>query len=518
MSEKSRTERSIINTGTAVVELIIYNVLSFICRTVFIARLGKTYLGFSGLFSDILTLLSLAEMGFGTAIVFFMYKPAAEKDDRKVAALLGLYRKIYTGLGLGMTAVGLCLIPLLPYLIRDIPNLPELPLIYVLYLLNTTSSYFFVYKKSLLIVDQRNDVVSIISIISNLLMNVCQIVGLLLLKSYILYLVVQLLSTVIGNLMISIYVDRHYPFLKIYKKAGVDRKTRDAIVRNVKALFASKLSSALVTSTDNLLISKFVSTVVLGLYSNYTLFTTMLRTVLTRLFDAITGSVGNLTATEKPEKIYATFRKVWFVNFWLVGFSCSCIYILINPFIRIWLGESFLLEGNVTFIISLNLYMRLMRNTFLTFTDTYGLFVELKPKCIAEAVINLVVSLFFVLPCHMGIYGVLLGTFVSNITTNFWYEPYLIYVKKFGVPWLVFLRTFVGYTMTAGVGIIAVKALAHFTCVFGRVPNFILMMAECLVVINAVYALFYGRTEEMRFFRETLRRYLTARGHSEGKN
>ena len=290
MSEKSRTERSIINTGTAVVELIIYNVLSFICRTVFIARLGKTYLGFSGLFSDILTLLSLAEMGFGTAIVFFMYKPAAEKDDRKVAALLGLYRKIYTGLGLGMTAVGLCLIPLLPYLIRDIPNLPELPLIYVLYLLNTTSSYFFVYKKSLLIVDQRNDVVSIISIISNLLMNVCQIVGLLLLKSYILYLVVQLLSTVIGNLMISIYVDRHYPFLKIYKKAGVDRKTRDAIVRNVKALFASKLSSALVTSTDNLLISKFVSTVVLGLYSNYTLFTTMLRTVLTRLFDAITGS------------------------------------------------------------------------------------------------------------------------------------------------------------------------------------------------------------------------------------
>ena len=126
--------------------------MSFVCRTVFIYSLGKTYLGFNGLFSDILSLLSLAELGVGTAILYSMYKPAAQGDHKKVAALLNLYKRVYNSIGIVITAVGLCLTPFLKYLISDVPDMREVPIIYILYLLNTTASYFFVYKKSILII------------------------------------------------------------------------------------------------------------------------------------------------------------------------------------------------------------------------------------------------------------------------------------------------------------------------------------------------------------------------------
>ena len=273
--ESSRTSKSIRNTIVALCEQGVYNIMSFLCRTVFIYTLGKTYLGFSGLFSDILTLLSLAELGVGTAILYSMYKPAATGDHRRVAALLNLYKKVYNTIGILITIIGLCLTPFWGFLISDIPDMPEIPIIYLLYLLNTTASYFFVYKKSILITDQKSYISSLIYISTTTAQNILQIVFLLLTHNFIVYLIIQVVCTMANNIAISIYVDRHYSYLKEYKNEQLDKESKVAIYNNVKAMFVSKLSSAVVTSTDNLLISKFVSTIVLGLYSNYTLFTTM---------------------------------------------------------------------------------------------------------------------------------------------------------------------------------------------------------------------------------------------------
>ncbi len=497
--EPNRMQKSIRNTVAAIVEQIVFNVLSFICRSIFIQTLGKTYLGFSSLFSDILTLLSLTELGMGNAIIYSMYKPAADKDYSRLTALLNLYKKVYTVLGIALSLIGLALIPFLKYIISDIPELPELPLIYVLYLFNSTGSYFFIYKKSILIVDQRNDVVSVVSIIANSLKSILQIVILLCYKDFILYLIIQLMATIGNNIAISLYVDRCYRYLRTYKNQRIDDRTKRTIFTNVKAMFVSKLSSAVVTSTDNLLISKFVSTVLLGYYSNYTLFVTMIRTVVSKIFEAITGSVGNLVATEKPEKVYEVFKKIWFVNFWIVSFCCASLFILVNPFIQLWIGESYLLNILIVFIICLNLYMRLMRNTFITFTDTYGMFVELRIKSFCEAIINLVVSLILVGPCKLGIFGILLGTLISNISTNFWYEPYLLFVKKFHVSWFCYLGLYGKYliAMIIPTGIILVISDLIFNTIDWL--SFGIQILLCCIVINMLYLLFFYRTAEFQY-------------------
>ena len=504
MKGNSRADKSIKNTIVALAEQGIYTVMSFMCRTVFIYSLGKTYLGFNGLFSDILSLLSLAELGVGTAILYSMYKPAAQGEHKKVAALLNLYKKVYNSIGVVITVVGLCLTPFLKYLISDVPDMREVPIIYILYLLNTTASYFFVYKKSILITDQKNYVASLTYICTTTIQNILQIIFLLLTNNFIVYLLIQIISTLTSNIIISAYVDKHYLYLKKYKDEQLSKEDKQVIYGNVKAMFVSKISSAVVTSTDNLLISKFVSTIVLGLYSNYTLFTTIVRTVLSKIFEALTGSVGNLVATESGTKVYKIFRKVWFVNFWLVSFASAGLFVLVNPFISLWIGDSYLLEKKVVFIICLNLYMRFIRNTFLTFIDTYGLFKQVKPKCIAEAFINLTVSLLMVGPLKMGIYGVLLGTFISNITTNFWYEPYLLF-KKFNVRLRQYFMLFAEYFSLTIISAGVMSWICNDLISISGWAGFIVKVIVTCLGINIFYIAVFIKTDEFKYFWEILK-------------
>lgn len=503
-AENSRAEKSIKNTIIALGEQGLYTIMSFLCRTVFIYTLGKTYLGFNGLFSDILSLLSLAELGVGTAILYSMYKPSAQGNYRQVAALLNLYRRVYNCIGIIITVFGLALTPFLKYLISDIPNMSEVPFIYILYLLNTTASYFFIYKKSILVIEQKNYIVSLIYIGTTTIQNILQIVFLLLTHNFIIYLIIQIVSTLTSNIIISFYVDKHYPFLKQYKDEQLKKEDKIEIYNNVKAMFVSKISSAVVTSTDNLLISKFVSTIVLGLYSNYILFTTIVRTVLSKIFEALTGSVGNLVAVESEEKVYYIFRRIWFVNFWLVSFATSGLFVLVNPFISLWIGESYLLETKVVLIICLNLYMRFIRNTFLTFIDTYGLFNQIKLKCIAEAIINFTVSLFMVGPLKMGIYGVLLGTFVSNISTNFWYEPYILF-KKFGVKMREYFILFGEYLSLTVISAGAMFLVCNRWITFSGWYGFGVKIIVTCICINLFYMIVFRKTDEFQYFFKILK-------------
>lgn len=500
MAEESRTTKSIRNMLLAFSEQLVYSVMTFACRTVFIYTLGKNYLGFNGIFTDILTFLSLAELGVGTSIIYSMYQPAARHDYRMVAALLNLYKKIYHIIGTVVFIIGLCLTPFLEFFISDMPDIPELPVIYLLYLLNTTISYFFIYKKSILITDQKNYIASIIYVITVFIQNLLQIIFLLFTHNYIIYLIIHVCCTIGNNTAVSLYVDRHYSYLRQYRNEKIDSESKRKIYTNVKAMFVSKISSAVVSSTDSLLISKFVSTIILGMYSNYTLFVTMLRSVVGKFFEALTGSVGNMIAIESHDKTYDTFRKIWFVNYWIISFSCAVLFSLVNLFIELWAGEEYLLEQKVVFVICLNLYMRLIRNTFLTFLDTYGLFVELKIKSIAEAGINLAVSLIFVLFLDMGIYGVLLGTFVSNITTNFWYEPYLLFKKKFKINMYVYFKLFLKYFLVMSVSSAVFYYICNCIFTVNNWATFIVKGLICCIGINLFYICVYFRTKEFRYF------------------
>lgn len=496
----SRVYNSVKNVSISLIEQIISTLTLFLTRTVFIYCLGKTYLGLSGLFSDVLTLLSLADLGFGTAIIYSMYKPMANKNFREINALLLLYKKIYYIVGSLMTIIGLALTPYLRYIISDMPTIPEINLIYILYLLNTTTSYFFSYKKCLLMVDQKAYIISLIQLIINLLQNSLQIIMLLLFRNFLLYLCIQIGCTLLNNVVQALIVNKKYAFILTCKKEKLSKTKKKEIIKNVSSMFLSKVSSVIVTSTDNILISKYVSTIMLGLYSNYVLFVNLIRMVFTRIFEGITGSLGNLLAIESKQKAAAVFKRVWFANFWLISFCSITLYIVINPFIKIWLGESFLLDNKVVVLICFNMYMRFIRNTQLSYIDTYGLYWNIRWKAIMEAVINLTASLFFLKVLKLGIIGVLLGTAVSNFMTNFWYEPYVVFkycLKESVVLYFVTFIKYISITIIVAFGFQAITSKIIFD---SKLVVFVIDFFICIIGINLIYILIFKNTDEFKYY------------------
>ena len=500
----SRAFNSMRNTTYAFASQGIVSIMAFITRTIFIYALGNTYLGLSGLFGDILTFLSLAELGVGTAIIYSMYKPLANDDKKMVSALVNLYGKIYFYMGIIVTTIGLSLTPFLSFFISDMPDIPELNLIYILYLLNTSLSYFFIYKKSMLIATQNSHIISIIQASVVLIQNILQITFLLIFKSFIIYLIIQIVCVLLNNICISIYVDRKYEYLKEYKKERVNKETKREILKNVSAMFLNKISSVIVTSTDNILISKFVSTIVLGYYSNYILFTNLVRQIFSKIFESITGGIGNLVSTESKEKSYETFEKIFFANFWIIAFISTMLFIMVNPFIELWLGKTYLLSMSIVFLICFNLYMRFIRDTSLTFIETCGLFWSIKWKCIFEAVINLISSILYLKYFKLGIAGVLLGTLTSNLLTNFWYEPYIIYKNKFNVSVKNYYIKFLRYTIVA----LVAGGIAYLGCRINLTGNRIIEFGVDLIlasiVINFIYFCCFFKTAEFKYFKNII--------------
>lgn len=276
----------------------------------------------------------------------------------------------------------------------------------------------------------------------------------------------------------------------------------------------TKISSVVVTSTDNILISKYISTVYLGIYSNYTLFVSMIRTIITKAFEGLTGSVGNLATCEDHEKSYKVYSNAYFINFWIVGFCVSMLYLLVDSFIKVWIGDSYILEWGTVALIAFNLYFRLMRNTNLVFIETYGLFRQMRVKSISEAAINLVASLFLLLALDMGIYGILLGTLISNFLTNFWWEPYVIYKDCFNKKsYRFYLRT--GIYTAVFIGTIALNLfIFKYITVGSNILSFIIKLFISLIDINLIYYITLRKMDEFKEFKRIMSGFI---GRMKGK-
>lgn len=418
--------------------------MGLVVRTFFIRCLSAEYLGVNGLFSNILTVLSLAEMGVGSAITYSMYKPIATGDEQKIAQLLNLYRTAYRVIGSVIAVLGICIIPFLGSIIKDAPEIENLTLIYLLFLGNTVASYFFAYKRSVLNADQMARIINYFTLFFQTIRNVLQIVVLILFKNFILYLLVQIICTILENIAISIYVDKRYPFLKQYKEQHVDESEKKTIFNNIKALFIYKIGGVALDGTDNIIISAFDGVIKVGLLSNYGLITGSLQAFLDRIASGLTGSVGNYIAKENEDNHERLLENITFVYFILYGaVFVGCMGVL-QPFIALWAGESYLLSYIIVFVHCINIYIYGMMNSVWTFRSTMGLFTHGKWRPLASAVINIIVSIF--LANRIGLLGVLLGTTITRVLTNVWFDPYIVYkygLKKnpllFYIKWMEYL-------------------------------------------------------------------------------
>lgn len=497
MNQNSRTSNVMRNIIGGVGGQIFTSILSFVCRTFFITYLGVTYLGVNGLFANILSLLSLAELGIGPAIVFSMYKPIKDNDEIHVAKLMNFYKKAYRLIALIVLLLGLALIPFLPYLIKDTSGIENLTLIYVLILANTSVSYLFAYKGSMLNADQKAYVCVIFRNIFAVVQNVAQILILIWTGSFLLYLVIQIITTFLANVVQAIYVDKKYPFLVTHKKERIDKLEQKGIMKNVKGMMLHKVGGFVLNSTDNLIISKFVGIIAVGIYSNYLMIINMIKTYVSQVTGSTSASVGNLIASESTEKSYKVFNSMFFVYAWIYAFCFVCFYVIFQPFISLWLGGEYLLDELTLFIVLLNFLLVGMQECINTFTNATGLFWDTRFKPIFECLINIVVSIL--LAHFIGLPGVFIGTFASFILT-FWINPRVVFKKQFKKSVVrYFLRFFLYVMLAVGVGI-GLNYVCGLFAVENLLINVLIRLGLCILVPNLLWVILFFKTEEFRYF------------------
>lgn len=502
----SRSEKSIKNVMVALVSQGVGLLISFIARIVFIRTLGAEYLGLNGLFSNILTILSLAELGVGEAITFCLYKPLAQYDRSKCKMLMQFYKKIYIIIGIIILVLGISITPILPFFIKKMPDIKNINIIYILFVINTASSYFISYKRNLIIADQNRYIATIYRYTFYFLLNVLQIIYLLLAKEYIGFLIMQILNTIVENIFVSKKADKMYPYLNENEKIQLDEETKNEISKNTKAMMMHKLAGVVVSSTDNILLSKYISLTAVGVYSNYYMIINALTIIYNQIYNSILASVGNLCVNADKAKKNIVFKKLDFLTFWLYCFSSICLLCLINSFIEVWIGNKYLLSLDVVIIIVINFYINGMRKSILTFREATGLFYKDRWKGIIESIVNLIVSIILVK--MYGMFGIFLGTAISTITVCCWIEPFVLFKYGFNLKLKDYFKDYFKYLLIT----LSLGTIMYYICSLiilpSKILNLIIKLIICFVLTNIIMYIIFKNNENFKFYVELITNYL----------
>lgn len=494
-----RTKNSLINVTVSLLSQFIILIIAFPARMVFIKILGIEYLGINGLFTNIISILSIAELGIGSAITFSLYKPISDDNEIEISGIMNLYAKIYKSIGTIVFLLGLMLIPFLNIIVGDNNNVSNLIVIYLLFLSNSSISYFLSYKRSIIIAYEKSYIINIIHSLVLIGLNIIQVVILFLTKSYIFYLVIQLVLNFSENIIISMIADKKFSFLttKENKRNIIVPEVKKNIVTNIRALVIHKLGSITVLGTDNIIISVFVGLKWVGLYSNYLLIVNAINSFINQIFSSITASVGNLNVTTNVRKRYEIFSHILFINFWIVSFCTITLYVLLNPFIGIWLGNEFAMNNGIVLCIVINFYITGMRQTVLTFKSASGLFWQDRYKPLIESIINIVLSI--ILAKKIGISGVLLGTIISALSTSVWIEPFVVFKYGFNLSLKLYFKKYFNYTFIMIISLIVTTILTNLINSTAFI-TFILKMILCVLIPNAIFFIFFKNTQEFKYF------------------
>jgi len=428
----SRSVKSFRNASLGVLAQLATILLAFGVRTAFIATLGIEYLGVNGLFTNVLTVLSLAEAGFGSAVTYRLYKPLAEGDTARVSALIAFHARVYRTIGLVVAGAGLLVVPFLGHLIREDTAVEGITAIYLLFLLNSVSSYFFAHKWAILIADQRSYLISGYEVAFSAARAAMQVLVLMLTANFLLYLVVQQLFALAEYAFIARQANRTYPFLLTRPSPGLPREEVASIWADVRATAVYRVSAAALDGTDAIIISAFVGLVWVGKYSNYSMIIAALALITAALTSALTASVGNFTVQAANPEQDRLLRMLTFGHFVVHGLAAVSIWALVNPFIEWWVGAEYLLSDLTALVIAVNWFIVGMLQPVWMFRSTLGLFRHGRWRPVASAVLNIIVSI--VLAGPMGVFGVLLGTTITRLATNAWFDPLVVYRHGLGLP------------------------------------------------------------------------------------
>ena len=501
MAQHSRTEYSIINIMTSFGGYVLNILLSFVCRIVFVHQLNAEYLGINGLFS-ILSMLSLAELGISTAMIYALYKPVAENDHKKIASYMRVYETSYRVIGAVIAISGLTLTPFLNLLVKSPPDIPEsLTTLYLIYLFSTVSSYFYSYRSSILIAHQENYIVLAISYGVVIVQNLAQILALILWKDYMMYLILQVIFVLLTNVLISTVAKKRYPYITDKNAEKLSKAERKSLLRNVKALTVTKLSGILVNNTDNIVITYFNGLITTGVVSNYSLITNTITSLANQIFTSLSASLGNLNAVSEDEHKYEVFKALNLANFWLYGWAAIGMVCLSNDVVELFFGEPYVMELWVPIILAINFYMLGMQCVVGLYKSTMGLFRYGQYVLLFTAVLNLIGDIL--LGQLWGVFGIFLATAIARALTNTWYEPFVVFKHGFHRKFTPYI---VRYLLYAGL-LVGMGTVCWILCKLISFPLIFRIIVKCLICIilpNVAFLLIFRNQPEFQYLRGTV--------------
>jgi O-antigen/teichoic acid export membrane protein len=501
MNEKSRTRNSVSNAAFAIINKIVSMVTAFANRTIFIYVLGDAILGLNSLFTTILTVLSLSELGISSAITFHMYKPIKENDTEKLKEISALYKRCYFIIGTVMFVVGLCLIPILKYIV-NFPDTIGLNIdvyfVYVLTLFRTVVSYWFCgYSQSIIEANQKQRIISQYTVVANIVTTVLLAVGLYFTRNYYTYLCIVIIMEIARNIFLYGYSRTRYSYITDNKGVKVSKELKRSVFKDVYSIFLFKVTATIGQSIDNILISLFLGTLIVGYYGNYVTISVYAVSMVTLVIKSFAGSVGNLVASGDKKHSEKVFLEIDFLNFVLMSVVTIGIYQLSLPFIRFWLhDEKYVIsQWNIALLCANNYIISAFEGIYV-FRNALGLFRYGKYNFLLCGISNLCLSI--ILGRTMGLTGILLATFISYFVISTFPFPYYLYRKGFGMSPK---RYNIEYCLRM-ILLVGIAVLNKFLCSpFDDNYSFISLLVQGVISIGTtlvVIGVVYCRTERVQ--------------------
>lgn len=480
--------------------------IPFVCKAAIIRIFGINYLGLNSLFTSIITTLNLAELGFSSAVVFFMYKEIAEENGEKICALLNYYKHVYRIIGTVVLTLGLALLPFLKYLIKkDIPADINIYVIYLLTLSATVLSYFlYAYKSSILTAFQRESILYKIRAAVLFAESLAQIAAIFVLKNYYAYMAVSVLAAAANNLLANRYVRTYYPQYDPHGK--LSRDERRAIGEKIKGLIYYKIGGVIVSSADSIVISAFLGLTVSGIYGNYYYVITLLFGLLAVYYTSFRAGLGNSFVTETVEKNYQTFKELQFMQSWLIGFCTVCLFCLYQDFIAVYAGKANMLETGIMACMCLYFYTWKIQDVVHVFKEACGYWTKDRFRPLIGALVNLCLNVLTVR--YIGLYGVVLSTVFAAVTIDLLWAPKAIFEEYFAKGRKVYYLLLLGCVVDLLCMGVPAYLLTSFVNTGSNVLNFFIKAAICFIVSNAVFVLKNHKKPEFDALAARIKRFL----------
>ncbi|MDO4622196.1 MAG: hypothetical protein Q4B22_04510 [Eubacteriales bacterium] len=509
----TRTENTKRNIIVGEIDKISGVILPFIVRTMIIHLIGADYLGLTSLFYSILQMLNLMEMGFGTAIIYSLYKPIAENDDRKINALLQYYKKIYRTVGIAVGVTGICMLPFLPHLIRgNTPPDINIYLLYLIYLLNTCVNFFiFPNRKAILTAHQRDDISGRIHIFTQLGMYLGQAFFIWFARDYYLYALMMPISSVIYSLLCGWRAKKQYPD---YRAEGeLEKSEYREIRKQVAGLMIRKVAMLSRNAFDSMFVSAFLGLTITAVYGNYYYIMDSVVMIIAVIKTSMAGGVGNSIAMDSIEKNRKDMHMINFLFMWISGWCSICLLCLYQPFMRLWAGEEMTLPVGYAVIFAVYFYVLKMSDIRTLYSESAGIWWQARYISVLEAAANLLLN--WLLIRWMGLFGIILATLISYFVFNFAGGAVLLYKYYFTEGGLE--RFFLAHGFYAAAAFAVGGTTYGVVSLLDRIPapgfwHSAAVLAGkagiCLILPNLLFLCIYGRTAEFKESRKLLERVI----------